>query len=153
MSPRRRGQALGPVRRFDEIDSTNRYLADEARAGAAHGLVAVARHQTAGRGRLGRRWEAPPGTNLLVSILLRPSDLRPSREASVPRPSGAASVPRPSGRRLSRAPLGRRLSRPPPRSTPAVRGWPPSVHGRGRPLRSRRLQGRRRSRSGAQVAE
>ncbi len=65
---------LGPVRRFDEIDSTNRYLADEARAGAPHGLVAVARHQTAGRGRLGRSWEAPPGQNLLVSILLRPTD-------------------------------------------------------------------------------
>jgi len=33
----------------------------------------VAEHQRAGRGRLGRRWEAPPGRNLLVSILLRPS--------------------------------------------------------------------------------
>ncbi len=63
---------LGPVRRFDEIDSTNRYLAEEARAGAPNGLVAVARHQTAGRGRLGRTWEAPPGQNLLVSVLLRP---------------------------------------------------------------------------------
>jgi BirA family biotin operon repressor/biotin-[acetyl-CoA-carboxylase] ligase len=63
---------LGPVRRFDEIDSTNRYLADEARLGAPHGLVAVAGYQTAGRGRLGRRWDAPPGTNLLVSVLLRP---------------------------------------------------------------------------------
>jgi hypothetical protein len=35
--------------------------------------VAVADHQTAGRGRLGRRWEAPAGANLLVSVLLRPS--------------------------------------------------------------------------------
>ena len=34
--------------------------------------MAVADHQTAGRGRLGRRWEAPPGSNLLVSVLLRP---------------------------------------------------------------------------------
>jgi BirA family biotin operon repressor/biotin-[acetyl-CoA-carboxylase] ligase len=63
---------LGPIRRFDEIDSTNRYLADEARLGAPHGLVAVAAYQTAGRGRLGRRWDAPPGANLLVSVLLRP---------------------------------------------------------------------------------
>ncbi|MCI4370800.1 MAG: biotin--[acetyl-CoA-carboxylase] ligase, partial [Thermoplasmata archaeon] len=54
------------------MDSTNRYLLDEARAGAPEGLVAVADHQTAGRGRLGRRWEAPPGANLLVSVLLRP---------------------------------------------------------------------------------
>ncbi len=71
--------SLGPVRRFDEIDSTNRYLADEARAGGAHGLVAVAKHQTAGRGRLGRRWEAPPGANLLVSVLLYPGELHPGQ--------------------------------------------------------------------------
>ena len=44
----------------------------QAREGAPEGLVAVADHQTAGRGRLGRRWEAPPGANLLCSILLRP---------------------------------------------------------------------------------
>src|SRR5438477_312382 len=60
------------VRRFAEIDSTNRYLLDEARRGAPDGLVAVADHQTAGRGRLGRSWEAPPGSSLLVSVLLRP---------------------------------------------------------------------------------
>ncbi len=59
------------IRWFDSIDSTNRYLLEEARAGAPHGVVAVADHQTAGRGRLGRSWEAPPGSNLLVSILLR----------------------------------------------------------------------------------
>ena len=34
--------------------------------------MAVADHQSAGRGRLGRSWEAPPGTNLLLSVLLRP---------------------------------------------------------------------------------
>jgi BirA family transcriptional regulator, biotin operon repressor / biotin---[acetyl-CoA-carboxylase] ligase len=61
------------VRRFDSIDSTNRYLLDEARGGAPEGVVAVADHQRAGRGRLGRTWEAPPGTNLLVSVLLRPA--------------------------------------------------------------------------------
>jgi BirA family biotin operon repressor/biotin-[acetyl-CoA-carboxylase] ligase len=61
------------VRRFDVIDSTNRYLMDEARRGAAEGLVAVADYQTAGKGRLGRRWEAPAGSNLLVSVLLRPT--------------------------------------------------------------------------------
>src|ERR1700686_1291505 len=65
--------AMYEVRRFAELDSTNRYLLDEARAGAAEGLVAMADHQTAGRGRLGRRWEAPPGANLLVSVLLRPT--------------------------------------------------------------------------------
>ncbi len=61
------------VRHFAKIDSTNRYLADLAASDAQHGLVAVADHQTAGRGRLGRRWEAPDGANLLMSVLLRPS--------------------------------------------------------------------------------
>jgi BirA family transcriptional regulator, biotin operon repressor / biotin---[acetyl-CoA-carboxylase] ligase len=66
------GTRFTDVRRFGTIDSTNRYLLDEARAGAAEGVVAVADHQTAGRGRMGRRWLAPPGANLLVSVLLRP---------------------------------------------------------------------------------
>jgi BirA family transcriptional regulator, biotin operon repressor / biotin---[acetyl-CoA-carboxylase] ligase len=66
------GARFSDVRRFDSIDSTNRFLLDEARAGAPAGVVAVADHQTAGRGRLGRTWEAPPGANLLLSVLLRP---------------------------------------------------------------------------------
>ena len=60
------------VRRFASIDSTNTWVMDEARRGAPEGLVAVADHQTAGRGRLGRVWEAPPGANLLMTVLLRP---------------------------------------------------------------------------------
>jgi BirA family biotin operon repressor/biotin-[acetyl-CoA-carboxylase] ligase len=67
------GTRFTDVRRFDSIDSTNRYLLEEARAGAPEGVVAVSDHQTAGRGRLGRRWEATPGSNLLVSVLLRPN--------------------------------------------------------------------------------
>jgi BirA family biotin operon repressor/biotin-[acetyl-CoA-carboxylase] ligase len=39
------------------------------------GSVVVADHQTAGRGRLDHRWEAPPGTALLVSFVLRPNPL------------------------------------------------------------------------------
>ena len=60
------------VERFESIDSTNRWLLDAARAGAAAGLVAVADHQDAGRGRRGRSWESAPGASLLVSVLLRP---------------------------------------------------------------------------------
>ena len=67
------GTRFADVRRFAEIDSTNRYVLDEARAGAAEGLVAVADHQSAGRGRLGRSWVAPPGSALMVSVLFRPS--------------------------------------------------------------------------------
>ena len=74
MSP----EAHFDVRRFDAIGSTNSYLLEEARRGAPEGVVVVADHQTAGRGRLGRRWEAPPGTGLLVSVLLRPV-LEPDR--------------------------------------------------------------------------
>jgi BirA family biotin operon repressor/biotin-[acetyl-CoA-carboxylase] ligase len=57
---------------LDEVDSTNTYVRDRARRGAAAGVVAVADHQTAGRGRLDRRWESPPGANVLASVLLRP---------------------------------------------------------------------------------
>jgi BirA family biotin operon repressor/biotin-[acetyl-CoA-carboxylase] ligase len=64
------GTRFREVRWFAALDSTNRYLADEAITGAAPGLVAVADEQTAGRGRLGRTWIAPPGASLLVSVLL-----------------------------------------------------------------------------------
>jgi BirA family transcriptional regulator, biotin operon repressor / biotin---[acetyl-CoA-carboxylase] ligase len=73
------GARFTDIRRFDTIDSTNRYLLDQARAGAPDGVVAVADHQTEGRGRLGRRWEAPAGANLLVSVLLRPDLPAPLR--------------------------------------------------------------------------
>ncbi len=44
-----------------------------ARAGAPEGTAVVADWQSAGRGRRGRRWDAPPGSSLLVSVLLRPA--------------------------------------------------------------------------------
>ena len=61
------------VARVAETGSTNADLVAAARRGAPFGTVLVADHQTAGRGRLGRRWDAPPGASLLVSVLLRPS--------------------------------------------------------------------------------
>lgn len=66
------GTRFADVRWHASIDSTNRALLDEARKGAPEGLVFVADHQTAGRGRLDRTWEAPAGSSLLVSVLLRP---------------------------------------------------------------------------------
>lgn len=63
------------VRVFDQLDSTNTYLVAEARAGAPDGVVVVADYQRAGRGRLDRRWESPPGGGLLTSVLFRPQDL------------------------------------------------------------------------------
>jgi len=47
------------------------------------GALVVADHQTAGRGRLGRTWEAPPGTALLCSILLKPPRERRASELSL----------------------------------------------------------------------
>lgn len=60
------------VEHFDEIDSTNTYVVRAARAGAREGLVCTAGYQSIGRGRLERRWEAPPFSSLLCSILLQP---------------------------------------------------------------------------------
>ena len=54
-----------------ETGSTNADLLAWAARGAADRTVLVARHQTAGRGRLDRRWDAPAGANLLVSLLFR----------------------------------------------------------------------------------
>ena len=55
----------------EATDSTNADLAALARDGAADRTVLVARFQRAGRGRLERSWQAPPMTNLLMSVLLR----------------------------------------------------------------------------------
>jgi BirA family biotin operon repressor/biotin-[acetyl-CoA-carboxylase] ligase len=54
------------------VGSTNDVAKEMAVDGAPEGTVVVADEQTAGRGRLGRRWLAPPGTCLLCSILFRP---------------------------------------------------------------------------------
>jgi len=58
--------------------STNDVAKGLAARGASEGTVVVADRQTAGRGRMGRRWLAPPGTCLLCSILFRP-DLPPAQ--------------------------------------------------------------------------
>lgn len=57
---------------FHVTDSTNSGAAELAGKGGAHGTVVCADSQTGGRGRLGRRWESPPGVNLYFSLLLRP---------------------------------------------------------------------------------
>jgi BirA family biotin operon repressor/biotin-[acetyl-CoA-carboxylase] ligase len=54
-------------------ESTMRVAGELAARGAAHGTAVIAEEQTAGRGRLGRSFHSPPGANLYVSILLRPT--------------------------------------------------------------------------------
>jgi BirA family biotin operon repressor/biotin-[acetyl-CoA-carboxylase] ligase len=61
------------VRVVEETGSTNADLLAEARSGAAEGLVLVAEAQTAGRGRMGRRWISAPRRALTFSVLLRPA--------------------------------------------------------------------------------
>ncbi|MFI6293105.1 biotin--[acetyl-CoA-carboxylase] ligase [Nonomuraea sp. NPDC050790] len=57
---------------LDSTGSTNADLTQEARAGAEQGAVLIAETQLAGRGRLGRVWNAPPRSGLTFSVLLRP---------------------------------------------------------------------------------
>ena len=52
-------------------DSTNERAKELALQGAPHGAIVTADEQTAGRGRQGRTWVAPPGSALLLSVLLR----------------------------------------------------------------------------------
>ena len=70
MRPRVIGQRI--IRR-QTVASTMDEIAALAQNGEPEGTVVVAETQTAGRGRGGREWQAPPGTGVLCSILLRPT--------------------------------------------------------------------------------
>lgn len=63
---------------YEEIDSTNTQVKRMAKEGAEQGLVVTADKQSAGKGRRGRVWESPAGTNLYFSLLLRP-ELKPDK--------------------------------------------------------------------------
>ncbi|HUQ22944.1 MAG TPA: biotin--[acetyl-CoA-carboxylase] ligase [Gaiellaceae bacterium] len=52
-------------------------------AAQPEGAVAVTEEQTLGRGRMGRRWEAPAGSSILLSVLLRPPADRPAAELTL----------------------------------------------------------------------
>lgn len=60
----------------EEVDSTNEWAKILGKEGAVHGTLAVAEYQSAGKGRLGRRWTAPRGSAITMSLLLRP-DIEP----------------------------------------------------------------------------
>lgn len=67
------GRRIGSLLCYREsVDSTNRVALQLAREGAAEGTVVLADAQTAGRGRLNRAWQSPPGSNLYFSVILRP---------------------------------------------------------------------------------
>lgn len=62
---------------LEKTDSTNNLAAQLGRQGAKAGLVVFAETQTAGRGRLGRKWESEPRQGLWFSLLLRPGFTMP----------------------------------------------------------------------------
>src|SRR5437660_444204 len=65
------------VRVYDALDSTNTLALSLAHAPTNHGLAILARSQSAGRGQYGRSWQAPPGSSVLMSLLLfPPAELR-----------------------------------------------------------------------------
>ena len=77
------GGALGHPRVHLRLTtSTNDRARELALAGAPHGTLVTAAAQTAGRGRQGRRWSAPPGSSLLMSLLLRPATSGDSHAAT-----------------------------------------------------------------------
>ena len=75
---------------LDDSPSTNAVVGEAARDGAAEGLVVVADHQTAGRGRLDRVWTTPPGTAVTVSVLLTPDRVPAARWPWLPLLTGVA---------------------------------------------------------------
>jgi BirA family biotin operon repressor/biotin-[acetyl-CoA-carboxylase] ligase len=76
MAARRLGEPRIDV---ESCESTQGLIDSELPEGA----LVVADHQTAGRGRLGRSWEAPPGTALLCSLLLKPPPERDTPQLSL----------------------------------------------------------------------
>ena len=73
-----------------ETGSTNSDLLAAARAGAPEGTVLAAEVQTAGRGRLDRRWTCPPRAALSFSVLLRPDGVPAVARGWIPLLAGVA---------------------------------------------------------------
>lgn len=80
------------VEHHTQVASTNDIAITRGKAGAAEGTLIIAEHQTAGRGRYGRKWEAPPGKCLLVSVVFRHRLL--SNQVSLPNFIGAIAITR-----------------------------------------------------------
>ena len=86
------GKAMGKrVHFLEEIDSTNTYAAALAREGAEEGEVVIADRQLRGKGRIGRSWQSPAGTNLYISIILRPA-IRPAVSPQITLTAGVAAA-------------------------------------------------------------
>jgi BirA family biotin operon repressor/biotin-[acetyl-CoA-carboxylase] ligase len=113
-----------PLLFYDQVGSTNDLAKQRARAGDAEGLVILADEQTAGRGRQGRAWAAPPGSSLLMSLLLRPSWLSPADIFALTMLAGTALCEAVE----QVAPVSAALKWPNDLLLPAWPGAPPATH-------------------------
>jgi BirA family biotin operon repressor/biotin-[acetyl-CoA-carboxylase] ligase len=86
----RPGSLWREIRMVTETGSSNADLLAVAREGAREGVVLVAEAQTAGRGRMGRRWISPPRAGLTFSVLLRPYGVPAALLGWLPLLTGAA---------------------------------------------------------------
>jgi BirA family biotin operon repressor/biotin-[acetyl-CoA-carboxylase] ligase len=80
------------IEHHTQVASTNDIAIARGKVGAPEGTLIIAEHQTAGRGRYGRKWEAPPGKCLLVSVVLRHRLLRD--QVALPNLVGAIAIAR-----------------------------------------------------------
>jgi BirA family transcriptional regulator, biotin operon repressor / biotin---[acetyl-CoA-carboxylase] ligase len=80
---------LGDLRYFDSVGSTNNEALAWAASGASDLSVVIADEQTAGRGRLNRKWFTPKGTALAISLILRPT---PEEKSYLTRVTGLAAL-------------------------------------------------------------
>ena len=80
------------IEHHHQVASTNDIAIARGKAGAAEGTLIIAEHQTAGRGRYGRKWEAPPSKCLLASVVLRHRLLR--EQVALPNLVGAIAIAR-----------------------------------------------------------
>ncbi len=86
------GSLWREVRVVAETGSTNADLLAAAGAGTGEGTVLVAEAQTAGRGRLDRRWASPPRAGLTLSVLLRPGGVPAALLGWLPLLAGVAAA-------------------------------------------------------------
>lgn len=92
LSPRAAGAGRWRIEVVEESGSTNADVAARFLAGEEEGLVVVAEHQSAGRGRLGREWVSTPRSSLIVSFLLVPAEVPAQRWPWLPLLTGVAAA-------------------------------------------------------------
>ncbi len=88
----RRLWSVPALRIVASIGSTNDAVRHLAERGAPAWTTVIADEQTAGRGRRGRRWHAPPRTGLLISVLVRPPAASAPWLGTLPLRAGLAAI-------------------------------------------------------------